>query len=166
MGSLCDPTPDVVPVLTLHALSPSPPDAPVFGPRPCAGPALGPRSSLLFASLDAAVEGLQQRAQDALSRINSGREEAHTELSALRNSLLLKVSELAEQLEERLFHRYGFHNGLIQERLQALGEVMERVEEVQAELRRICCTVEAAYQELYLQHRDGTRHGAQHQGSP
>ncbi|XP_074386500.1 synaptonemal complex central element protein 2 isoform X2 [Zonotrichia albicollis] len=134
--------------------SPSPPDAPVFGPRPCAGPALGPRSSLLFASLDAAVEGLQQRAQDALSRINSGREEAHTELSALRNSLLLKVSELAEQLEERLFHRYGFHNGLIQERLRALGEVLERVEEVQAELRRICCTVEAAYQELYLQPED------------
>ncbi|NWR25978.1 SYCE2 protein, partial [Emberiza fucata] len=61
-----------------------------------------------------------------------------------------QVSELAEQLEERLFHRYGFHNGLIQERLRALSEVLERVEEVQAELRRICCTVEAAYQELCL----------------
>nr|XP_054509489.1 synaptonemal complex central element protein 2 [Agelaius phoeniceus] len=119
--------------------------------RPRAGPALGPRSSLLFASLDAAVEGLQQRVQDVLGRLNSGREEAHTELSGVRGSLLLKVSELAEQLEERLFHRYGFHNGLIQERLQALGEVLERVEEVQAELRRICCTVEAAYQELCLQ---------------
>ncbi|XP_077029241.1 synaptonemal complex central element protein 2 isoform X1 [Agelaius phoeniceus] len=135
----------------LHALSPAPPEAPVFRPRPRAGPALGPRSSLLFASLDAAVEGLQQRVQDVLGRLNSGREEAHTELSGVRGSLLLKVSELAEQLEERLFHRYGFHNGLIQERLQALGEVLERVEEVQAELRRICCTVEAAYQELCLQ---------------
>ncbi|NXV67560.1 SYCE2 protein, partial [Molothrus ater] len=61
-----------------------------------------------------------------------------------------QVSELAEQLEERLFHRYGFHNGLIQERLQALGEVLQRVEEAQAELRRVCCTVEAAYQELCL----------------
>ncbi|CAN8175382.1 unnamed protein product [Coccothraustes coccothraustes] len=119
--------------------------------RPCAGPALGPRSSLFFASLDAAVEGLQQRAQDVLSRLNSGREEAHTELSGVRSSLLQKVSELAEQLEERLFRRYGFHNGLIQERLQAFAEVLERVEEVQAELRRICCTVEAAYQDLCLQ---------------
>ncbi|XP_053789024.1 synaptonemal complex central element protein 2 isoform X2 [Vidua chalybeata] len=116
--------------------------------RPCAEPALGPRSSLYFASLDAAVEGLQQRVHDVLGRLNGGREEAHTELSGVRDSLLLKVSELAEQLEERLFHRYGFHNGLIQERLQALGEVLERVEGVQAELRRICCAVEAAYQDL------------------
>ncbi|NXY54348.1 SYCE2 protein, partial [Callaeas wilsoni] len=61
-----------------------------------------------------------------------------------------QVSELAEQLEERLFHLYGFHNELIQERLQALTDVMERVEEMQAELRRICCAVEAAYRDLCL----------------
>ncbi|NXD60582.1 SYCE2 protein, partial [Corvus moneduloides] len=61
-----------------------------------------------------------------------------------------QVSELAEQLEERLFHLYGFHNELIQERLQAVAEVMERVEEVQAELRHVCCTVEAAYRDLLL----------------
>ncbi|NXI00092.1 SYCE2 protein, partial [Pachycephala philippinensis] len=61
-----------------------------------------------------------------------------------------QVSELAEQLEERLFHLYGFHNELIQERLQALAEVMERVEEVRAELRHVCCTVEAAYRDLCL----------------
>uniref|UniRef100_A0A674HEC9 Synaptonemal complex central element protein 2 n=1 Tax=Taeniopygia guttata TaxID=59729 RepID=A0A674HEC9_TAEGU len=129
-------------------------EGPVFVPRPCPEPALGPRSSLYFASLDAAVEGLQQRVQDILRRLNGGREEAHTELSGVRDSLLLKVSELTEQLEERLFHGYGFHNGLIQERLQALSEVLERVEGVQAELRRICCTVEAVYQDLCLQPED------------
>ncbi|XP_053789023.1 synaptonemal complex central element protein 2 isoform X1 [Vidua chalybeata] len=59
--------------------------------RPCAEPALGPRSSLYFASLDAAVEGLQQRVHDVLGRLNGGREEAHTELSGVRDSLLLKV---------------------------------------------------------------------------
>ncbi|NXS22596.1 SYCE2 protein, partial [Mystacornis crossleyi] len=61
-----------------------------------------------------------------------------------------QVLELAEQLEERLFHLYGFHNELIQERLRALGEVMERVQEVRAELRQVCCTVEAAYRDLCL----------------
>ncbi|NXF00257.1 SYCE2 protein, partial [Menura novaehollandiae] len=61
-----------------------------------------------------------------------------------------QVSELAEQLEERLFHLYGIHNKLIQERLQALDKVMERVEEAQAELRHVCCTVEAAYRDLCL----------------
>uniref|UniRef100_A0A8U7NYB1 Uncharacterized protein n=1 Tax=Corvus moneduloides TaxID=1196302 RepID=A0A8U7NYB1_CORMO len=72
-------------------------------------------------------------------------------MRGFRESLMQKVSELAEQLEERLFHLYGFHNELIQERLQAVAEVMERVEEVQAELRHVCCTVEAAYRDLLLQ---------------
>ncbi|NXA76162.1 SYCE2 protein, partial [Thryothorus ludovicianus] len=61
-----------------------------------------------------------------------------------------QVSELAEQLEERLFQSYGLHNRLMQQRLQALAEVMQRVEELQAELRRICCTVEAVYEDLCL----------------
>ncbi|NWV50161.1 SYCE2 protein, partial [Daphoenositta chrysoptera] len=61
-----------------------------------------------------------------------------------------QVSGMAEQLEERLFRLYGFHNELIQERLRALAEVMERLEEVRAELRRVCGTVEAAYRELCL----------------
>ncbi|NXC63195.1 SYCE2 protein, partial [Aleadryas rufinucha] len=61
-----------------------------------------------------------------------------------------QVSELAEQLEERLFHLYGFNNELIQERLQALAEVMERLEGVRAELRHVCGTVEAAYRDLCL----------------
>lgn len=62
-----------------------------------------------------------------------------------------QVSGLAEQLEERLFHLYGLHNELIQERLQELAEVMERVGQAEAELRQVCRTVEAAYRDLCLQ---------------
>ncbi|NXC05771.1 SYCE2 protein, partial [Orthonyx spaldingii] len=61
-----------------------------------------------------------------------------------------QVSGLAEQMEEQLFDLYGFHNELIQARLQALAEVMERVEAAQEELRHVCCTVEAAYRDLCL----------------
>ncbi|NXG91583.1 SYCE2 protein, partial [Stercorarius parasiticus] len=61
-----------------------------------------------------------------------------------------QVSGLAEQLEERLFHLYGLHNELIQERLQELAEVMERVGQAEAELQQVCCTVEAAYRDLCL----------------
>ncbi|NXY52300.1 SYCE2 protein, partial [Ceuthmochares aereus] len=61
-----------------------------------------------------------------------------------------QVSGLAEQLEERLFERYGVHNALIQERLQQLAAVMERVEQAQAELQQVCRTVEAAYRDLCL----------------
>lgn len=62
-----------------------------------------------------------------------------------------QVLKLAEQLEERLFRSYDSYNKLIEERLQELSEVLERVEGVQAELRCICCTIEAAYQDLCLQ---------------
>lgn len=62
-----------------------------------------------------------------------------------------QVSGLAKQLEEWLLHLYGLHNELIQERVQELEEVMERVAQAKAELRQICCTVEAAYRELCLQ---------------
>ncbi|NXA26802.1 SYCE2 protein, partial [Ibidorhyncha struthersii] len=61
-----------------------------------------------------------------------------------------QVSGLAEQLEERLFHLYGLHNELIQERLQELAEVMERVGQAEAELQQVCRTVEAAYRDLCL----------------
>ncbi|XP_014747760.1 PREDICTED: synaptonemal complex central element protein 2 [Sturnus vulgaris] len=126
-------------------------ERPTFWPRPCEEPVLGHRSSLYFASLDATMEGLQRRARDICSRLAESRQEDQTVLSGFRESFLLKVSELTEQLEEQLFHSYGFHNKLIQQRLQELDEVMERVEEVQAELRCICCAVEAAYQDLCLQ---------------
>ncbi|XP_009460465.1 PREDICTED: synaptonemal complex central element protein 2 [Nipponia nippon] len=67
------------------------------------------------------------------------------------SALARQVSGLAEQLEERLFHLYGLHNELIQERLQELAEVMERVGEAEAELQQVCRTVEAAYRDLCLQ---------------
>ncbi|KAM4880236.1 synaptonemal complex central element protein 2 [Sylvia borin] len=79
-----------------------------------------------------------------------GRRPCQSRDKARRRSLG-QVSELAEQLEERLFRAYGFHNELIQEKLRALTEVMQSLEEVQADLRRICGAVEAAYRDLCLQ---------------
>ncbi|XP_075381924.1 synaptonemal complex central element protein 2 [Mycteria americana] len=120
-------------------------------PRSGTEVALDGQASRYFASLDASVGGLQQRAQQLIDRVNDSRKEDHTVMSSFRESLLLKVSGLAEQLEERLFHLYGLHNELIQERLQELAEVMERVGQAEAELRQVCRTVEAAYRDLCLQ---------------
>ncbi|XP_042649420.1 synaptonemal complex central element protein 2 [Tyto alba] len=120
-------------------------------PCPSAVPALDNQASRYFASLDASVGGLQQRAQQLIDRVNDSRKEDHSVMSSFRESLLLKVSGLAEQLEERLFHLYGLHNELIQERLQELAEVMERVGQAEAELQQVCRTVEAAYRDLCLQ---------------
>ncbi|XP_033927926.1 synaptonemal complex central element protein 2 isoform X2 [Melopsittacus undulatus] len=126
-------------------------DADRTEPVPGAEAALDAPSSRYFASLDATVGDLQHRAQHLIDNVNSSRKEDHNVMSTFRESLLLKVSGLAERLEEQLFHLYGIHNELIQERLQELAEVMERVGEAEAELRQVCRTVEAAYRDLCLQ---------------
>ncbi|XP_075268716.1 synaptonemal complex central element protein 2 [Opisthocomus hoazin] len=123
-------------------------------PPPSTEAALDGQASRYFASLDASVGGLRQRAQRLIDRVNDSRKEDHSVMSGFRESLLLKVSGLAEQLEERLFHLYGVHNELIQERLQELAEVMERVGQAEAELQQVCHTVEAAYRDLCLQPED------------
>lgn len=61
------------------------------------------------------------------------------------------MSDLAEQLEERLFQLYSLHNEQIQQRLHELAEVMERVRQAEDELQHVCRTVEAAYKDLCLQ---------------
>ncbi|XP_053907815.1 synaptonemal complex central element protein 2 [Cuculus canorus] len=120
-------------------------------PRSGVETALDGQASRYFASLDASIGALQQRAQQLINRVNDSRKDDHTVMSGFRESLLLKVSGLAEQLEERLFQRYDVHNALIQERLQQLAAVVERVEQAQAELQQVCRTVEAAYRDLCLQ---------------
>ncbi|KAM6389908.1 synaptonemal complex central element protein 2 [Rhynochetos jubatus] len=125
--------------------------APPAAPRSGMEAALDGQASRYFAALAASVGGLQRRAQQLIDRVNESRKEDHGVMSSFRESLLLKVSGLAEQLEERLFHLYGLHNELIQERLQELAEVMERVAQAEAELQQVCHTVEAAYRDLCLQ---------------
>ncbi|XP_075581362.1 synaptonemal complex central element protein 2 [Pelecanus crispus] len=120
-------------------------------PQPDAEAALGGQASQYFASLDASVGSLQQRTQQLINSVNDSRNEDHTVMSGFRESLLLKVSGLAEQLEERLFHLYGLHNELMQERLQELTEVMARVGQAKEELQQVFHTMEAAYRDLCLQ---------------
>ncbi|XP_074785995.1 synaptonemal complex central element protein 2 [Athene noctua] len=120
-------------------------------PRPCAEASLDSQASKYFALLDASLGGLQERAQEVINVLNSSRKEDHSLMRSFRESLLLKVSGLAEQLEERVFHLYDLHNKLIQERLQELEEVMERVGQAKTELQQVCLTVEAAYRDLCLQ---------------
>ncbi|XP_074713610.1 synaptonemal complex central element protein 2 [Strix uralensis] len=112
---------------------------------------LDSQASKYFALLDASLGGLQERAQELINILNSSRKEDHSMMRSFRESLLLKVSGLAEQLEERVFHLYDLHNKLIQERLQELEEVMERVGQAKTELQQVCLTVEAAYRDLCLQ---------------
>uniref|UniRef100_A0A452GH31 Synaptonemal complex central element protein 2 n=1 Tax=Gopherus agassizii TaxID=38772 RepID=A0A452GH31_9SAUR len=69
-------------------------------------------------------------------------------MSNFRESLMLKVSSLAEKLEESMFLIYDRHNKQMQDKLQELSEIMERISQIQTELRQVCHTVEAAYKDL------------------
>lgn len=62
-----------------------------MSPRPSAEAALDSQASRYFASLDASVGSLQQRAQQLIDRVNDSRKEDHTVMSGFRESLLLKV---------------------------------------------------------------------------
>ncbi|XP_030401701.1 synaptonemal complex central element protein 2 [Gopherus evgoodei] len=113
--------------------------------------ALDGKSSNYFAALDSNIENLQRRTQQLIEKINENRKKDHTVMSNFRESLMLKVSSLAEKLEESMFLIYDRHNKQMQDKLQELSEIMERISQIQTELRQVCHTVEAAYKDLCVQ---------------
>lgn len=60
-------------------------------PQPSPEAALDGQASQYFASLAASVQGLQQRAQQLLNRVNDSREEDQSVMSSFKENLLLKV---------------------------------------------------------------------------
>nr|XP_006111940.1 synaptonemal complex central element protein 2 [Pelodiscus sinensis] len=100
--------------------------------------ALDGKSANYFTALDSNIENLQKRTQQLIEKINENRKKDH-------------VSSLAEKLEEMMFLIYDRHNKQMQDKLQELSEIMERISQIQAELRQVCHTVEAAYKDLCMQ---------------
>ncbi|XP_064355448.1 synaptonemal complex central element protein 2 [Dromaius novaehollandiae] len=108
------------------------------------------KAAAYFAALAAQLGALQQRTQQLVDRVNENRKKDHALMSSFRESLLLKVSSLAEELEERVFRLYAAHNELIQAALRELQRVTESIGRGERELRHVCRTVQAAYEELCL----------------
>ncbi|XP_053148086.1 synaptonemal complex central element protein 2 [Hemicordylus capensis] len=104
-----------------------------------------------FTALDSTIENLQERTQQLIDKINENRKKDHALMNNFRESLLMKVSSLAEKLEERMFPVYDHHNKLIQDKLQELSDIMERIRLIEAELRQVCHTVEMLYKDLCVQ---------------
>uniref|UniRef100_A0A5F8GWI5 Synaptonemal complex central element protein 2 n=1 Tax=Monodelphis domestica TaxID=13616 RepID=A0A5F8GWI5_MONDO len=69
-------------------------------------------------------------------------------MSNFRDSLKMKVSDLVEKLEERMYQIYDHHNKLIQEKLQEFSEKMEKINNLETELKQVCHTVETVYKDL------------------
>ncbi|XP_062975193.1 synaptonemal complex central element protein 2 [Elgaria multicarinata webbii] len=106
------------------------------------------KSSSYFIALDSTIENLHERTQQLIDKINENRKKDHVLMNNFRENLLMKVSSLAEKLEERMLLVYDHNNKLIQDKLQELSEIMEKIRQIETELRQVCHTVEMLYKDL------------------
>uniref|UniRef100_A0A8C8YVS8 Synaptonemal complex central element protein 2 n=1 Tax=Prolemur simus TaxID=1328070 RepID=A0A8C8YVS8_PROSS len=72
-------------------------------------------------------------------------------MTNFRDSLKIKVSDLTEKLEERMYQIYDHHNKIIQEKLQQFTQKMAKISHLETELKQVCHTVETVYKDLYVQ---------------
>ncbi|XP_073507054.1 synaptonemal complex central element protein 2 [Phyllobates terribilis] len=111
------------------------------------------KTSNYFTALVGNVEALQSRAQSLIDNINEGRIEDQTMMKNFNTNLNIKVAELSQCLEDRMYQMYEQNNTQLQVRLQELTEIIERIEQLQAELKQVCEMVVTVYKDLGLQHK-------------
>uniref|UniRef100_A0A2K6G8N9 Synaptonemal complex central element protein 2 n=1 Tax=Propithecus coquereli TaxID=379532 RepID=A0A2K6G8N9_PROCO len=133
------------------------------GPASCQLTVPEGKSVPYFSSLDSSIDTLKKRAQELIENINESRQKDHAFMTNFRDSLKIKVSDLAEKLEERMYQMYNHHNKIIQERLQQFTQKMAKISHLESELKQVCHTVETVYKDLYVQPESlRLRHGPDH----
>ncbi|XP_040096796.1 synaptonemal complex central element protein 2 isoform X2 [Oryx dammah] len=109
------------------------------------------KSGSCFSSLDSSIDILKKRAQELIENINESRQKDHALMTNFRDSLKIKVSDLTEKLEERMYQIYNYHNKIIQEKLQEFTQKMAKISHLETELKQVCYTVETVYKDLCVQ---------------
>uniref|UniRef100_A0A8C3VJY6 Synaptonemal complex central element protein 2 n=1 Tax=Catagonus wagneri TaxID=51154 RepID=A0A8C3VJY6_9CETA len=124
------------------------------------------KSGLYFSSLDSSIDLLKKRAQELIENINESRQKDHALMTNFRDSLKIKVSDLTEKLEEKMYQIYNYHNKIIQEKLQEFTHKMAKISHLETELKQVCHTVETVYKDLCIQPEPGPRlrRGPDHSG--
>ncbi|XP_007469181.1 PREDICTED: synaptonemal complex central element protein 2 [Lipotes vexillifer] len=106
------------------------------------------KSGPYFSSLDSSINILKKRAQELIENINESRQKDHALMTNFRDSLRIKVSDLTEKLEERMYQIYNHHNKIIQEKLQEFTQKMAKISHLETELKEVCHSVETVYKDL------------------
>ncbi|XP_073910087.1 synaptonemal complex central element protein 2 isoform X2 [Castor canadensis] len=114
-------------------------------------PELEGKSGPYFYSLESSIDILKKRAQELIENINESRQKDHALMTNFRDSLKIKVSDLTEKLEERMYQVYNHHSKIIQERLQEFTQKIATISHLETELRQVCHTVESVYKDLCVQ---------------
>ncbi|XP_029072709.1 synaptonemal complex central element protein 2 [Monodon monoceros] len=109
------------------------------------------KSGPYFSSLDSSIDILKKRAQELIENINESRQKDHALMTNFRDSLRIKVSDLTEKLEERMYQIYNHHNKIIQEKLQEFTQKMAKISHLETELKEVCHSVETMYKDLCSQ---------------
>ncbi|XP_053320649.1 synaptonemal complex central element protein 2 [Spea bombifrons] len=109
------------------------------------------KSGNYFTALEATVDALQRRAQSLIDKINEGRSKDQAIMKNFNESLAMKVNELSQCLEDKMYNVYDHHNKQLQDRLQELPEIIERIGQLQDELKQVCQTVATVYKDLCVQ---------------
>uniref|UniRef100_G1M180 Synaptonemal complex central element protein 2 n=1 Tax=Ailuropoda melanoleuca TaxID=9646 RepID=G1M180_AILME len=110
-----------------------------------------------FSSLDSSIDILKKRAQELIENINESRQKDHALMTNFRDSLKIKVSDLTEKLEERMYQIYNHHNKIIQDKLQEFTQKMAKISHLETELKQVCHTVETVYKDLCIQPEQSPR---------
>ncbi|XP_034852634.1 synaptonemal complex central element protein 2 [Mirounga leonina] len=109
------------------------------------------KSVSYFSSLESNIDILKKRAQELIENINESRQKDHALMTNFRDSLKIKVSDLTEKLEERMYQIYNHHNKIIQDKLQEFTQKMTKISNLETELKQVCHTVETVYKDLCIQ---------------
>ncbi|XP_075403967.1 synaptonemal complex central element protein 2 [Tenrec ecaudatus] len=109
------------------------------------------KSLSCFSSLEANIELLKKRSQELIQNINESRQKDHSLMTNFRDSLNLKVSDLTEKLEERMYQIYNHHNKIIQDKLQEFTQKIAKISQMETELKQVCQAVETVYNDLCVQ---------------
>ncbi|XP_078090917.1 synaptonemal complex central element protein 2 [Mustelus asterias] len=104
-----------------------------------------------FAASDSSIDTLCERTKQLVNEINKSRIKDHKLMSNFKDTLILKVSEFSKKIEEGLFEIYSNENKLIEETLQELLNILDKIRCLESELKQTCSAMATVYKDMCTQ---------------
>ncbi|XP_038640485.1 synaptonemal complex central element protein 2-like [Scyliorhinus canicula] len=104
-----------------------------------------------FAASDSSVDALCERTKLLVNEINKSRIKDHKLMSNFKDTLILKVSEFSKKIEEGLFEIYSNENKLIEDTLQELLGILDKIRCLESELKLTCSAMATVYKDMCTQ---------------
>ncbi|XP_051897900.1 synaptonemal complex central element protein 2-like [Pristis pectinata] len=109
------------------------------------------KPSNCFLGPDSSVEGMCERTKQLVNEINKSRIKDHKLMSNFKDTLIMKVSEFSKKIEEGLFEIYSSENKLIEDTLQELLNILDRIRCLESELKQTCNAMATVYKDMCSQ---------------